>query len=270
MDERTRRTGVQPVVLRTAAEHLLSQRISASDRESLRARIAQDAVASGSVDSVQFKRVRTSLLPQLYEAYDELFFGRLTQPLLEARKGSLAFRLSSRMTKTGGKTTRLEFRRPDPRGRAASFEITISTTLLFQGFRDPSRPEVVSGVRCLHRLDALQRIFEHEMIHLYEMLVWYDSSCAANRFRGIARRHFGHTESTHRLPTASELAQKSQGIRPGSRVRFRHEGREWLGFVNRIQRRATVLVEHPHGILHDDGRRYRKFYVPLQLLERVR
>lgn len=270
MDGASRGEDAVGELYRKAATELLTDLRRAGDREALRARIAQDAVAAGCVDGLDFKRVRTSLLPLLYEAYDELFFRQLTRPLLAARRGSLSFRLSSRMTKTGGKTTRLEYRRPDARGRAASFEITISTTLLFQGFRDPSKPEIVSGVRCLHRLDALQRIFEHEMIHLYEMLVWRDSSCSATRFQGIAQRKFGHTESTHRLPTAAELARQRQGIRPGTRVRFRHEGLEWQGFVNRIQRRATVLVEHPKGVLHDDGRRYRKFYVPLQLLERVR
>ena len=125
---------------------------------------------------------------------------------------------------------------------------------------------MVTGIRCSSRLDALQRIFEHEMIHLAEMLVWEDSSCAGARFKGIARRWFGHTESTHRLPTALDIARRTLGIRTGSRVHFVHEGVTYCGVVNRISRRATVLVEHPQGTLYDDGRRYRKFYVPLQCL----
>jgi hypothetical protein len=39
--------------------------------------------------------------------------------------------------------------------------------------------------------------------------------------------------------------------------------------VRRITRRATVLVESPHGPLYSDGRRYLIFYVPLDLLSPV-
>ena len=39
--------------------------------------------------------------------------------------------------------------------------------------------------------------------------------------------------------------------------------------VNRITRRATILVEHPKGQSYSDGKRYLKFYIPLPLLRRV-
>jgi len=44
----------------------------------------------------------------------------------------------------------------------------------------------------------------------------------------------------------------------------RHEGT-----VNRITKRATVLVEDPEGEPYSDGKRYRKYLVPLQLLTRA-
>ena len=40
-----------------------------------------------------------------------------------------------------------------------------------------------------------------------------------------------------------------------------------VGVVNRITRRATVLVEDQHGLPYSDGKRYKKFYVPFGSLE---
>ena len=43
------------------------------------------------------------------------------------------------------------------------------------------------------RHDALQRIVEHETVHLVEQLRWRDTNCSGSRFQAIARRLFGHT-----------------------------------------------------------------------------
>jgi hypothetical protein len=40
------------------------------------------------------------------------------------------------------------------------------------------------------------------------------------------------------------------------------------GRVNRITRRATVLVPAPTGELFSDGKRYLRFYVPLEQLKK--
>lgn len=200
----------------------------------------------------------------LYELYDEHYFGSLLSRSLNPKL--ISFRLSRRMTRCGGKTTRWTdpFRRRDP-----WYEIAISTTLLFQSFQDPEREITVTGLPCHHRLDALMRIMEHELVHLIEMLLWTDSSCSMHRFQEIARRSFGHTDHRHDLITPRETAHRQFGIRPGTRVRFDLDGHHYEGIVNRITRRATVLVVDPRGEKYSDGRRYQKFYVPLRMLEVV-
>lgn len=101
------------------------------------------------------------------------------------------------------------------------------------------------------------------------MLVWTRSSCSASRFQSIASRFFGHSAHTHNLIAPREQAFASYGVMPGRRVQFRFDGREYEGIVNRITRRATVLVEDSHGPRYSDGRQYTKFYVPVTLLEPV-
>jgi hypothetical protein len=159
--------------------------------------------------------------------------------------------------------------RPSTNDMAKEFEIAISSTLLFQSFRNEQTISV-TGVRCHNRLEALQRIIEHEMIHVVEMLLWHDSNCAARRFRGIAGRMFGHRQSSHQLLTPSDVAERDHGIEVGSRVRFRFNGRCIEGFVNRVTRRATVLVPDSRGARYDDGNRYLKYYVPISELSVAR
>ncbi len=109
---------------------------------------------------------------------------------------------------------------------------------------------------------------EHELVHLAEQLCWSHSDCTAERFQGIAGRFFLHRAHTHDLITNRERAAAS-GIRVGSHVTFTFEGRRLVGRVNRITKRATMLVEDPAGLKYSDGLRYKVYYVPIRLLEAV-
>ena len=73
----------------------------------------------------------------------------------------LRFALSDRLTVSGGVTKRIRSRAGDVR-----FEIAIASGMLFDGFRDADHRATVCGLECANRLEALQRIFEHELIHL--------------------------------------------------------------------------------------------------------
>lgn len=209
-----------------------------------------------------FTEIHSRDLQCLFGAYDERFFGGLCHRALEGRK--ISFRLSRRMTRSGGTTARFL----DPKTGEVRYEIAIATGLLFDGFRDTDRRITVSGLECANRLEALQRIFEHELVHLIEQLCWENSNCAASRFQNVARRVFLHRAHTHNLMTRRERAASS-GIRPGSRVTFVFEGQRLIGRVNRITKRATVLVEDSEGRRYSDGLRYKTYYVPITYLEPV-
>jgi hypothetical protein len=202
-------------------------------------------------------------LALLFELYDTHFFaGRLRQ-LLHAAGTPVFFKLSHRLTRSAGTTTRLT------RHGAVHYEIAISTALLFQSFQDVHRTVRVNGLVCHDRLEALQRIFEHEFVHLLEMLAWGQSSCAVAAFQTAAWNLFAHTEAKHDLVTQRERALAKFDVRVGDRVAFSFEGVRHVGIVNRITRRATVLVESPDGQPFTDGKRYRKFYIPLPMLEKA-
>ncbi|MFP6763691.1 MAG: hypothetical protein VB858_08735 [Planctomycetaceae bacterium] len=219
---------------------------------------------SKSVCEENFTSIHSNDLEHLFNLYDEFFFNSELGPATRRNNTPLTFRISKRMTRVGGTTTR--YRHHQKRGPRWSYEIAISSTLLFSTFHDVNRTIEVTGIECRNRVEALLRIFEHELIHLTEMVAWGDSSCSQSRFQTLAFRHFAHTEATHQLITPSERAAHRFGIRPGDRVQFRVDGSRYEGFVNRITRRATVLVEDQNSPLYSDGKHYAKFYVPLSLL----
>jgi hypothetical protein len=245
---------------------LLSRTSAAwANREAIQQHIGNKILSvSKSMENRNFQRVAKQDLERMAEAYDELFLGGLCLPL--ARSYGLSFRLSSRMTRAGGKTTRTVYRPTRTQPGKTHYEIALSTSLLFQSFRKPNDMIRVCGYDCQDRLTAMQRIVEHELIHLCEMLAWIQSDCSANRFQSIARNLFGHTEHRHELITQQERAAKEFNIRAGAHVVFRFEGKTLHGIVNRITRRATILVEDARGERYSNGKRYLKYYVPIQQL----
>ncbi len=239
---------------------------AALDAEQISARTAQihAAVLSTSkcIDGPNFTRIHTADLEILFAQYDSAFFGGQIKEFLGATPLHLG--LSNRMTSAGGKMTC--YKNNVSGGRC--YEISVSTAILFGCFRDDDhRPITASGIVCRDRLEALQRVMEHELVHLVESLLWDRTSCSQGRFHSITRRFFGHTENKHQLITPRERAIVKFGIRPGMMVRFRFDGVEYNGIVNRISKRATVLVEDGRGVRYSNGKHYLKFYVPVQSLE---
>ena len=244
------------------------RRFTAADRASISDAVYRYMLRnSPSIHKGNFSDISNSDLGLLFQITDEHAFegeaGRLCE---QQASRPLSFRLSTRMTTSGGMTTM--YNSNDRRKKNQEFEIAIATTPLFASFGENSTA-VVSGMRCQDRLEALQRIMEHEMVHLVEMLLWNDSNCSAGPFKSIVNRFFGHTESNHQLLTPGDLARKRLGISPGDPVVFAVDGQQLRGHVNRITKRATVLVEHPKGTRYTDGRKYHKFYVPLNRLRRA-
>jgi len=188
---------------------------------------------SSNLKEKNFTAISSSDLDLLFCAYDEHFLARLCKSALGAR--ALRFRLSRKMTRVGGST-----RRSIDHDGAECYEIAIAIDMLFSCFRENDRRITVCGVQCENRLEGLQRIFEHEVVHLIEMLCWRDSDCAAPRFQNISARLFLHRAHTHALVTQTERAAQA-GIGVGSHVTFIFEGRRKTGCVNRITKHATVL-----------------------------
>lgn len=246
-DVMARGTLERAILCMRPAESIIRQRLHQVQMELLK--------RSENLRVTNFTAISSKDLDLLFQAYDEHFLTRLCGTALKGR--ALRFRLSRRMTRAGGMTTR--FINSDGE---ETYEIAVAIDMLFNCFRENDRIITVCGIRCENRLEGLQRIFEHEVVHLIEMLCWRDSDCSAPRFQDISARLFLHRAHTHALITRIERAAQS-GIRVGSHVAFIVDGRRQTGRVNRITKHATVLVADAEGRLYSDGSRYKTYYVPL-------
>ena len=220
---------------------------------------------SNNIDSFNFTKFDATDLQLMFDLIDNDFFEGLVNAAIESERHTLCFRVANRMTNSGGVTTT---RFSQDGAKSLAFEIAISSTLLFGSFRD-QKPIVVTGLLCGDRLQAFKRIMEHEMIHLIEMLLWRTSSCSATRFQNIARRIFSHKQSTHELITPRDTASSKYAIETGDWVGFQIKGQQLFGYVNRITKRATVLVPSSVGTKYSDGKKYRKYYVPIEKLSKA-
>jgi hypothetical protein len=224
---------------------------------------------SSNVTQGNFDKLAPKDLRILFEEYDSEFFDGFLQDMLTERDSPpVSFRLSKRMTSAAGAT---KYRRlPASSGETDAyrplFELVIAIDLLFRQFKSGDRQVHVNGLECSDRLEALQRVFEHELTHMLELMVWESSSCKKSRFHKMAQHIFGHTEFTHQLITSKERARSEHNIQVGSEVAFEFHGLRYEGVVIRITKRATVLVKSTEGVLYTDGIRYRKYYTPISEL----
>lgn len=222
---------------------------------------------SPSIRKGNFSTLASADIGSLFQINDELFFdGKISRWMEINFKRPIKFRLSTRMTTCGGMTTMQRF--PGAKQSETEFEIAIATTPLFGTFKEQGRAKV-GGLVCQDRLEALQRILEHEMIHLVELLIRQDSNCQRGPFKRLINNYFGHTESNHQLLTPADVARQKLGISCGDYVVFEMEGRQLRGYVNRITKRATVLVKDASGVRYSDGLKYAKYYVPLNRIKRA-
>jgi hypothetical protein len=248
-----------PSVKEGLTKTVLSFSLPAEAIQNLTRQIQQDMLAhSRHIRVENFTAIHTEDLEFLFGAYDQRFLAGNCRLALNGRR--LRFRLAPRFTSAGAKTTKFTARTGE-----GFFEIAIASSILFDGFANMDRRISIGGIDCENRLEALQRIFEHELVHLTELLCWDDSNCRLGRFQEIALRLFLHRTHTHNLITRKERAADS-GIQPGSRVSFEIEGLRLTGRVNRVTKRATVLVEDPTGQKYSDGLRYKTYYVPIARL----
>lgn len=209
-----------------------------------------------------FSKISDDDLYILFNLYDEIF---LNSWFKDNFKGKIKFKLSKQLTRAAGNTTtkrNLEKIKPEDVG----FEVKISLNHLIN-FNKVDRTKYVGGMEANSVLDSLLLVFEHELCHVIEFIICKKSSCNKKPFKDLIFNLFGQTETTHKLVSANEVNSKEYGIKPGDNVKFQYNGKTVKGFIQRINKRATVMSLDKQGNYIDKyGRYYKKFYVPLKSL----
>lgn len=199
----------------------------------------------------------------LFNLYDSIF---LNNYFKENLRGKLNFSLSTKMTSCAGKTIypkNLE----DINNEDVKFEIRMGVNFFFK-YYETNVDKIVNGIKTKDALEAFLLVFEHEICHLIELIEFSSSSCKKEGFKRIAKNIFGHRDVYHALPSNKQIADMKYGFKIGDRVSFIFEGKRYNGFINNINKRATVMVLNNNGNYVDKkGNRYAKYYVPLSELK---
>lgn len=212
------------------------------------------------------ERTLTCLTPHdlrlLFELYDEVFMQR---QFAIGFHGKLKFSLSRRLTRSAGKTLCTQkIGSVDPEDVAIEIRMGVD---FFFNYDAVESEKKVNGLPSRNALEAFQLVFEHELCHAIEFINFHQSSCRQKRFKTIAHNIFGHKESYHQLPTRGRIAQEKLGLSLGDIVTFMDGVKRRQGMLYRINKRAIVMVRDKNGRYTDNqGIRYRKCYVPLEML----
>ncbi|NLJ33340.1 MAG: hypothetical protein GX349_01935 [Firmicutes bacterium] len=202
----------------------------------------------------------------LYEHYDKIFFKSWFR---DNFKGQILYELSPRMTKSAGKT-----KCPKNIGQMQPDEVKVIIAIgvdFFFKYNQLVGSKNVCGLETHNGLEALQIVFEHELIHVLEFLLFHTSSCNKQRFKETAKNIFGHSQSHHHIPTNLTLAREKYGINIGDKVQFVFKDKPLTGLLVNVTKRATVMVENLAGEYVDkNGTKYEKYYVPLERLAKAR
>ena len=211
------------------------------------------------IDSGKISSITTSDLKLVFELYDQLFFNNWFK---DNCSNKIDFALSRRMTRSAGMVKCAV----NKRNGEMNFILQIGVNLFFNYYELESEKKGC-GIETRDSLEGFLLVFEHEICHIIEFINYGKSSCRGKRFKLIAGNLFGHASSYHQLPTYKQIAGEKHGVAVGDYVVFNHKGSQKTGFVNAINKRATVMVRHEEGQYIDNkNKRYVKFYVPLSIL----
>ncbi|MDD4781804.1 MAG: hypothetical protein PHT02_14540 [Tissierellia bacterium] len=220
---------------------------------------------SANIKTENFNKISEKDLYILYELYDEVF---LNNWFKKNFKGIIIFKLSKQLTRAAGNTrTKKNIDKIVPKD--IEFEVKISLNHLMN-FNKVDRTKYVGGIEAGSMLDSLMLVFEHELCHVIEFLVCFKSSCKKKPFKDLILNLFGQSESTHELISVKEVNLNKYGLKPGDSVKFLYDGKYINGFIQRINKRATVMcLDNSGNYIDKSGRHYRKYYVSLEFLMKI-
>ncbi|MDF2684902.1 MAG: hypothetical protein K0S55_83 [Clostridia bacterium] len=245
---------------------ILKIKYSADKTRQLREEIKNLFLMKINIDEASLKaeELPDSALFIIFELYDKIFFqDQIIELYSKTGFDKLNFRFSRRMSGSAGITVIPKLVTIDK-----CIEIAISRNHM-HCFELSGRDKEVGGILVNTAFDALLLVFEHELCHLIEYMLFGKTNCKQKTFKVLAYNYFGHIKSTHLLPAHKEINLNKYDFRPGDKVKFIYQEKNYKGIISKINKQATVMCLDSKGIyIGTDKKRYSKFYVPMDMLNK--
>jgi hypothetical protein len=206
----------------------------------------------------------------MFMLYDEHVFDGQLKTKISEEHSKVNFTITtdpnirSRKTTFAGCCTCIPIAVGEDGALIASYDFEFPADFYYSLFTDPSVKVLnVNGLKRRNRLECLQVVFEHELIHLIMMLWDYDEKISEGPlkihytshgtiFRKAVYSYFGHTSVKHRMlcGDASGDSKERGSITIGSRVTFKDAmGRVYIGIVSKRSSEKIKVLTDDGGVL---------------------
>jgi hypothetical protein len=200
---------------------------------------------------VNFTNLKNSDIKKLFDLYDDYFFGGSIMEKINSSGSTIKFTSSPLggstfagkciMTKTGMK---------------CDYELRFPSKLFLKLFTQKGSNKLLktNGIICRNRLECLQLVFEHELVHLI-MNLWnyYDKSgdlysSHGKLFQCMTKSLFDHTDYKHELfnefEEGTEFITKSNAF-VGMDVYILVDGKNTYGKITKVNpKNAQIQTEN--------------------------
>ena len=174
------------------------------------------------------------VLDDMFKYYDYYYFGNMIQYALNKTEGQIKFEFSDKMTSTGGTCSRTGI---------CIYKIKISRKKLDEINTTNVNDMAVNGIIPRDKVDALQLIFEHELIHAVLSIFVNEISGHGQLFKDIARNLFGHTKTTHTIGTKNKQTAifNKSNLKVGQQIAFMMKKEKIYGNILKLNpKRAKI------------------------------
>ena len=235
------------------------EKISIYDEHGIQARrkYIHDAMIERYGVPGNFSSFTAKNLEDLWELYDEVFFGGQVAKKLAAEGSTLTFQTTvGGKTKLGGwcRTTRT------PGRKHCFFTISFPVGLYKKLFVGGEKALRVNGIDCWDRLSCLQMVLEHESMHMLMQLYNYEGRIRSGPgktiydphgglFKCMVGAYFGHKDTKHGLLSGEASESLTRGdVTKGMRIQFhdRKKNVTYIAIVDRVNPKTLgVTVTEP-------------------------
>lgn len=200
-------------------------------------------------------RLFPGILDNMFKLYDYYFFSNLITNSLNKMGGSTIFEFTDKMTSTGGTCSQI--------GRC-QYKIKISSDRLNTLTVENISNIHVNGITPIDKIEALQLIFEHELVHMLLQMFSLVNEMHGPFFKTITANLFGHTDFRHgiterrligNIPSFSQRVTKDQ-LFVGQTVSYKSKTGEIVtGIITKLNpKRAEMKTSLggklvPYGII---------------------
>nr|QBK90206.1 MAG: SprT-like family protein [Pithovirus LCPAC102] len=185
-------------------------------------------------------------LDVMFKLYDYYFFNNMISYALQKSGGNIKFKFSTKMTSAGGTCSRIGI---------CTYIIKISKENINNITPINIINSEINGLKPKNKVNALQLIFEHELVHAILSIFVDDLRGHGKLFKDMVKQLFGHTKITHSILN-KPLVVNQYNFKVNDLIYFMVKDKKSYGTIIKLNPKnvkvntMTGVYSVPYGILY--------------------